>query len=442
MDDLKQILKRSIAHDDSDIGGWRLIVPAPLRGHGLPIDPVLPAYYSYDRDRMMRRTLTCEAMWAGALGIATAKVASADWAIEPESDNRVLNARARRMHEVIDSAEYGDGWEVFLTKLLMDFLTCDNGCFAEIIRTGASPQAPVIGLKHLDSTRCVRTGDPYEPVEYWHPAGTVHRLKRHQVLLLADMPDPDTSWRGVGHCATSRAYPEIVKLAAIAAYILDKVTGRRPTEIHMVNGLMPRQLASIEQTAAADADAQGRTLFMGVHVVPIVSETGVDGYRIPLAEIPDGFDRKQEWDLALLAYANALGLDPQDLQPLTGQSLGTGAQSQVLAGKTRGRTLALFRAMLVRQINRLVMPQGVAMRFEERDLRDQQMEQELESGRIDSAMKMYGDGQSGILTLEQALQWLVDHDVLPDAMLPAGDVTPPTEYTSEDNPEQQNRPGV
>ena len=68
-----------------------------------------------------------------------------------------------------------------------------------------------------------------------------------------------------------------------------------------------------------------------------VSVTAPGIATIPLADFPDNFNRRDELDIAILGYANNLGLDPQDLQPLTGQALGTGAQSQVLNEKAKGK---------------------------------------------------------------------------------------------------------
>jgi hypothetical protein len=86
---------------------------------------------------------------------------------------------------------------------------------------------------------------------------------------------------------------------------------------------------------------------------------------IPLADFPDNFNRKDELDIAVLSYANNLGLDVQDLQPLTGRALGTGAQSQVLDEKSKGKGLAAFRQQFVHSFNTWVLPGMTTMAFAE-----------------------------------------------------------------------------
>jgi hypothetical protein len=126
-------------------------------------------------------------------------------------------------------------WTTFLYQHLRDFLTTDNGAFIEIVRATRAAGSRIIGLMHLDSLRCQRTGDPDIPVIYTDRKGREHEMKYHQVMLFADMPDPGATYFGVGYCAASRAYKSIYRMSAIERYGSEKVSGRRPLAIHFVN---------------------------------------------------------------------------------------------------------------------------------------------------------------------------------------------------------------
>lgn len=96
------------------------------------------------------------------------------------------------------------------------------------------------------------------------------------------------------------------------------------------------------------------------------------GVLVTLAELPDRFNRKEETDLAILTYANSIGLDVQDLQPLTGQQLGAGAQSQVLDEKSKGKGLAAWRQGFMHELNEAVLDERTTFAFIENDYRDQE----------------------------------------------------------------------
>jgi hypothetical protein len=340
---MDELIKKSVTRDDfipvSQGGGViRMTIPlwdGGMTGKNILMPPLPPAYWTPGRDAVLRSTVHNEALWAGAIGIAITKKASQ--AFEVDS---TIPLRARRMQDILLQADGRRvGWVGFLSKHLRDYLTTDNGCFIEIVRATSSAGSRIVGLRHLDSLRCVRTGDPDIPVIYRDRKGSYHELKDYQVLSLSDMPDPGDTFYGVGMCSASRAYAAIYKLAAIEWYLREKVSGQHPLAIYIVNGILEKQLQGAVTVAKEDELAKGVAAYMGAVILGVPSETQANVAVIPLAELPDRFQRKEEFDISVLTYANAIGLDPQDLQPLTGQSLGSGAQSQVLDDKTKGKGL-------------------------------------------------------------------------------------------------------
>lgn len=430
-----EVIKKSVtAEDYADeprAGVYYLGIWDGLATSSGPLPPEPPAYWSRARDRLLRSTIYHEtSYWASAVFIALTRMASLGWEVgAPDSPRLTQQAR-----NLLTLAEAGRGWVAFLEKHLQDFLLTDNGAHIEIVRATKARGSRILGLMHLSSLRSWRTGDPDYPVIYRDRLGREHVLRDHQVISLADMPNPDDLYYGVGLSAASRAYRAIAKWMAVETYGLEKVTGSRPQSIYLAQGINHTQLMTAQSTADASARAKGAVRFQGATIIPVLnSESGaVNIAEIPLAGLPDGFDREKELSSALLAYANALGLDPQDLQPLSGQSLGTGAQSQVLDDKSRGRGLAAWRQQFSHLINEYVTPAVVTFAFTERDNRDLKQQADLETAYIGNAGTLL---EKGLLDQRQAANYLADRDVIPAAWVPGGDETPATDIADDEKPE-------
>jgi 2'-5' RNA ligase len=432
---MDELIKKSVTRDDFipvSQGGGVIHMTIPLWGAGMTgknilLPPIPPAYWTPGRDAVLRSTVHNEALWAGAIGIAITKKASQ--AFEVDS---TIPLRARRMQDILLQADGRRvGWVGFLSKHLRDYLTTDNGCFIEIVRATSSAGSRIVGLRHLDSLRCVRTGDPDIPVIYRDRKGSYHELKDYQVIGLSDMPDPGDTFYGVGMCAASRAYAAIYKLAAIEWYLREKVSGQHPLAIYIVNGILEKQLQGAVTVAKEDELAKGVAAYMGAVILGVPSETQANVAVIPLAELPDRFERKEEFDIAVLTYANAIGLDPQDLQPLTGQSLGSGAQSQVLDDKTKGKGLAMWSQDFTHALNEYVLDEMTTFQFVENDYRDNIRIAEVSKKRAEvSEIRV----KAGITTPEQEKQVLVDQNELPKEFL-TSDMTPGETLDDTEKPE-------
>ncbi len=381
-----------------------------------------------DSDMMTVSTIDYEAVWAGAVAIAVTKVASLAWEVEGD-----IPLRTKRGQELLLGSDAGNGWVSFISKLLQDFILTNNGCFIEVVRATSSVNSAIIGLVPLDSLRCTRTGDPERPVIYQDLKGRQHELRAEDVISMADMPSSRASLFGSGKCAAARSYSSIYKLACIESYVSDKVSGRRPLAVHLINGLNEPQLRSVLLTAQSEADSRGVIAYMGAIMATVPGDTTPSVATIPLADFPDNFDRRDELDISVLAYADNIGLDVQDIQPLTGRALGTGAQSQVLDEKAKGKGLAAFRQQFVHAMNTWILPDMTTVTFVEKDWRDKQ-----QSANVNQTIETYtSDAVSkGILTPQQGLQALVDDDIYPKEFLPV-DQTPDTSLADTEKPETE-----
>lgn len=436
MPDNSDIIKNSVTAGDvlapgSGAGVWafNFNIFGPMANIlGLPA--VLPAYWTYQRDMVLRASTLFESFWASAVAIACTKAASMSFEFDGET------SKTRRIQEMmLQWSGPQDGYVPSQERAVHDFSCTCNGEFHEIVRVSNAAGSRLLGLVNLDSMRCQRTGDPEIPVLYRSLDGVLHELHWWQVICMADQPDPGAGWFGVGHCAAERAYKQIFKLAAVEQYVAEKITGSGATEIELVR-VTEQKLKDAKTAAEADKAAKGSVYWQGKILIPVVSDTEINGYRIPLKGLPDGFDRKQELDIAQLAYANALGLVLTDLQPLQGQGLGNGSQSVILEEKASGRGQSARRKQLTHQLNELVCPPDVTVFFMEKDLRDEKTKAEISQIRAETRATQVGSGE---ITAQQSTQMAVDADDAPREFLPS-DETPDERLSDEEKPNTGEAP--
>lgn len=406
-------LRRSVTRDD--VGYIQFILPT-YHNYTTPLPPQLPPhdgqmihYYS-QRDLVQLSTVDHESMWSIAIATAISKMSSMAWEIES-----AVPARRKRAQEWMLNAGAGMGlfgWNPFTQAGLRSFL-CVGYQAIEIERATPANGSRVINIHHLDPLKCRLTGDAQRPLAYMTGQGRARYLHWHECIILTDMFDPSHGRLGGVMSATARAYSQITKMAAIERYVYEKVSGRRPLAMYFVNGLQPSSVEDAIQGAQSDADRKGVTSYMGATVVPVMGDTPVNVVNIPLAELPDNFDPQRERERADLIYANAIGLDPQDLNPqLVGrQGLGsTGNQSMILSEKSKGRGLAAWRQQFTHQINQLALDDKTMFSFQEEDLRDKLQQAEIEAKRAGTRKTQIDSGE---ITPEQARNLAVDAGDLP-----------------------------
>lgn len=420
----KAVMNRSVTRGDEGQGRLAPIfffAPAPASGgYGLA------AYGTRIRDRVLSATHYIENQWGNALFKASTKMAALGWDVEGGPRWR------ERAYEMLHTVDKGRGWVHFLQKHLADFLTTDNGTFVEVVRASGAAGSKIVGLVHLDSLRCVRTGNPNIPVLYMDLQGREHELKAHQVLMFSDMPSPRAEHLGLGFCAASRAFQTIVKLASIEAYVHEKVTGKRPLALHLLLGAVKTdQIEAAIKAAEEQRTAQGYTTYMGAFVVPVTGPEGMTHVQIPLAELPDGFNAKEERSNGYVKYANSIGLDVQDLEPLASSNLGTSTQSQVLDDKSSGTGLVAWRQAYTHMLNRFVFPESVTFAFTERDYRDQRQQAEVNQMHVNNVVALM---TAGVLDAQKAQQMLADLKVIPKEFI-AEDATPVETLSDDEKPD-------
>lgn len=413
----------------------------------------LAGWWSPVRDAQLAATIGKEAMWSAAVGQAKTKIAALGWNITDSQDS---DRRVKASQDLLLGADGEEGWVSFIQKVLGDYLTTDNGCFirvrtaderSETIKvkeaaegaagpqyqdvtiTSSAPGGKVVGLYHLDSLACTRTGNLRYPVRYVDARGQWHLLRFDQVLWVADQPSARQGMFGVGHCAASRCYQTIAKLVAMEQLVYEYLTGGGAHKIAFVQGLMDTTLKGIVDTAKADAQAKGFLYYMGTILGAVPSDTPLSTIEIELKKLLDGFSPKEERDNAYLIYANAIGLPLQDIQPLSGQGLGTGTQTAILDEAAEGKGIASFLKWLVQTLNRRVLPKTTEFEWSNRnDARDQKNKAEVAKIRAETRKVRIESGEISVGMARQIA--LDDGDLAKD--LAGVDATPAGSLTDDE----------
>jgi hypothetical protein len=415
----------------------------------------LPPYWSYARDVALSATIHREDMWASAVGKVATKFAAHGYVIKDSQDSQ---RRVSASQELFKRINGGEGWVPTAEKLIQDWTTTDNGVFLRIRRADdtavkvrlkaaklpggyaeqeftevvqGSGAGRITGLYHLDSLRCQRTGNLAYPVIYQPLYGAPQLLRWDQVLFNADMPSPRAGLLGVGLCAASRAYKTITTVAAGRQLFHEFITGGGANKLVLIGGLQEQTLRALLAAGVAENQAKGFVYYLGTILGAIPSDTPITVQEIILKSLPEGFDWKQYLDDAYVIYANAIGVPVQDIQPLSGQGLGTGTQTVILQEAARGVGIAAFLKWWEQTVSDRVLPATTELSFSnEYDLRDQEQKAKVTGMRASERATRI---QSGEISPAIARQLAADSEDLPQDLI-AVDVTPGGQLRDDQKP--------
>lgn len=292
------------------------------------------------RDKELREFWPTENTLAGALYSVSGRNAAYKWELKGDAE-RTKSAVEWMLHNAL--AGQTRGWTDFMLKFSLDYYSQDNGAFMEIIRSDNDPRAPVIGIGHLDSGRCTRTGNPYYPVLYTDRKENTHKMPWYSIIAFSELPSPDETMNDVGISAVTRVLRAAQVLKNLAIYKNEKVSGRFYKAIHFVGGVSKKDISDIMDRGQEDADNSGLIRYIMPQIVASLDpEKPVSVATIDLAGLPDNFDLDTELKWYITQLALGFGEDYQTFAPLPGGNLGTSTQSEVLHRKSRGKGPALF----------------------------------------------------------------------------------------------------
>lgn len=302
----------------------------------------------------------------------------------------------------------------FIANNVVVHNTQDNGAFIEVIRepgadanskfTGA--RAPVVGIAHLDSGQCTRTGNAEFPVIYTDRNGERHKLAWYEVIPFSEFPSAIEKMNGVGYCAVTRA----LRLAQIMRSVLlfkdEEVSGTNTKKIQIVGGVGRTQIEDAVKRTLENASNGGRQRYVEHAVLASLDpEKPVSVATVDLAGLPEdfNFDTEMQWYIAGLALD--FGVDYQDFAPLSGGGVGSGDQSNMLNRKSSGKGPRNWMDSLANSFTFYgVLPRGADMIFNDKNEQEEMERQKVRTGAVEEAAIAVN---SKILTPEAALKSLV-----------------------------------
>lgn len=318
------------------------------------------------RDRQLKEFAYSESHFLSALGTVIARNVGFDWTL------RGSPQVVARVQEVLNSANLGKGWDEFIAKVSMDLYIQDAGAFVEIVRATDAPEGVVIGLNHLEASRCWHTGNPEQPVVYQDRENVFHRLPWYNVSTISEIPATVERLPGLQLCALTRMLRAAQIIKNISIYKEEKTGGRFTRALHVVQGITQKQIQDAITKVDLKADAQGLLRYPGNLIMSAQKpDAKVDIKTLELASLPDGFDEEKTFKQYIAIIAMAFLEDYQEFAPLPGGNLGTSQQSEVLHKKARGKGPALFKKHIMRMMNFEVLPRNVLFEYQEQDIAEE-----------------------------------------------------------------------
>lgn len=438
--------------------GFPFRIALPGAYYSTPSYTDLPPWWSPRRDWVLTNSVRRENMWGSVVNQAATKFAALGFTVKDTDDS------TRRTKTAQDLMHGYDGWVPFATKCVQDYLLTDNGIFirlrraneqvervklkavdgtqgpqfADVTASSSSPGARITAIYHLDSLRCIRTGNLTYPVRYQALDGSYHLLRYDQVLFTADMISPRAEMFGVGFCAASRAYETISTVAAMVQMSHEFMTGSGANKLVFIQGIAEKTLRGLIEAGMEESRAKGFVYYLAAILGAIPSDTPISTVEVLLKQMAQGFDPQQVYSNAYLIYAKAVGLAPGEVQP-NPAGLNSGEREQVQADLARGYGMASFVSWFETTFSRRVLPQTTTLSIiDENDTRNQKQKAEVQKIRAETRKLQI---ESGEITPVVARQLAVDSEDLPRELL-LDDATAGGQLSDDEKPLSDAQPNT
>lgn len=292
---------------------------------------LIPPYWSKTRDEKLSRFWMKEDHISSALSMFVSKTASIPVKVIPRDMS--IKAHVKQADDLTanlnELSDWGKGWaSSFAIKMIMSFVTQDNGCFAEILGDGKpdKERRGFYGVAALDPGLCQRTSNPLYPIVYWDIGigGTGNRYKMHhtRVMEASSLPNYLRPMNNVGFSAMSR-------MINTAQHLLDMSTteqeelGSRPKRRLIIGkkGITGPEIVTAFLAADRQMDNEGLTRFSkNVVIGPTTKATAnneIDIEVLDLASVLKGEDKERSITLGMFLIALSLNIPPRWIWPAT-----------------------------------------------------------------------------------------------------------------------------
>lgn len=328
---------------------------------------IIAPWGTKERDRQLRNVSyrAHNGLFQGAVSGLIMRVQATPWEVKGGRNN------AKYFQALLQNSDFHD-WETWIARLLWDFFTQDFGAVAEVIGGGKADKpisGRVMGLAHMDALSCHATKVAQFPLLYWNEEdNSRHLLHATRVYRMTDMVSPKRLAYGTGLSALSRYISEASVDILLGRHDNEMLNDLPPAGLLAISGMMEDQWRSAARAYESDRNADGQSVFRGTMVVHAIDPAmPIKLEAIPFSSLPENFDQKAFIDIHVNKLALSLGVDPQDIWPLSGQALGSGTQSKVLDSKARGKMFGRILQMITRFVNRAVLPDDLEFAFKFKD---------------------------------------------------------------------------
>lgn len=371
-------------------------------------------YHAHAYDNYTEGFWPTEPFLASAIGTVAAQYSARTWFVDgpPRIVKSVL--------DMLASSDNGAGMVSLFLKLIQDLKTRNNGAFLGIVREGfdyshiSSVSAierhkpgeralidaqrgglgRVVTLQHLDSTACYRTGNPLYPVLYRDPlSGNALYLPWHIVVPMAELPFPNVRYGGIQLSAVARVLRASQIMAAHEIYKLEKLTGRSPDELVLLNGINRVEAEDQLTYDSEKADNQGLLRWQDKAVLFGVNPDKPASGQVLSTKSDGGFsdlDKELQWYITVIA----MGLleTYQTFAPLQAGGLGNSQQSIMLFESAQGKGPALWEKSWVHLVHQYaIIPRNCTWRWGEKSIRYETDLWTLINTQLDAMIKMQRD---------------------------------------------------
>lgn len=339
---------------------------------------LVPPYWSTGRDKALRNfwKQTGSGHLSSAMYNAQAKLLGIPFRVVARDPSIVSHVeQAEKIRQRLDLvSEFGAGFEKAMAKWYEDYLSQDNGAFMEVIG-GGKHDGPIIGapiaVRHLDASKCVRTGDPVFPVIYRDGDvndGGDFKLHFSRVIFSSQMPSAIKELNGVGYCAVSRAIDVAQTLIDMNVYKREKLGSRPHSRLYVGQGISANDIMSAFRMADTAMDKHGYKRYSRNVAIGSEDNSDIDIKAIDLTSM-DQFDESKSVPLAMSAIALAFGMNVNEIWPSAGSSSG----SKQAGIKVRGKLPDQVTSALEHEFNFKFLPPHLELIFDfEDDDEDQQ----------------------------------------------------------------------
>lgn len=360
-----------------------------------------PPWWSMTRDDWLVDFVKREGndMLVGAKSTVMAKIVANSWYVEGPL---LLATLIRRL--LLHDSDFGRGWDSLVSKWVDAYLNRDAGGTIELARASAGDlTGPAMGFHHIDESKMVPTGDPIYPYEYLNDEKGVIKMHRSQVAHIVDMPSGKEEDHGIGFCSCSRSLSTAHILMDIVRYKRERLSDLLPAGLLLINNLGEQQWEDINTKYDARQHNQGNQVWRDVMVA-----LGVDpAYPISadffdFSRLWDQYDEKSAAEVAVYTFALAFREDPREFWPVSSGPLGTATEAELQARSARIKGEGIIATAIERQLNRPeATPEEVLFHFDYQDDEADKLAAEIADLRSQTIRRLWEPahvGQAGFMS--------------------------------------------